>query len=186
MTRVIKEEEADIVRQIYTLYATHHGLRAIAHQLNEQGAPCPRSQQGRPNGWSPSSIREVIHRPLYRGEIVWNKTKKRNGWGQVQQHGRPDAEWFRRSAPELRIVSESLCRSVDLRLDRNKTQYLRTTGGRLWGRPTGTRESKYLPRRLSDVWRLWGRHGGQKPKPSQPAELLLRLHLVSHTRTEHL
>ena len=144
VTRVVNDAEADVVRQIYASYAAGNGLRAIAHQLNEEGARCPRAQQGRPHGWAPSSVREVIHRPLYRGEIVWNKTRKRNGWGQVQQQERPEEEWMRRAAPELRIVSEDLGRAVDARLDRNSTQYLRTTGGRLWGRPSGTGESKYL------------------------------------------
>ena len=83
VTPVINETEAETVRGIYTLYAAGHGLRAIAHQLNEKAAPCPRSQQGRPKGWAPSSIREVLHWPLYRGEIVWNKDAeaKRMGAG---------------------------------------------------------------------------------------------------------
>ena len=144
VVRVINETEAAVVRDIYAQYAQGHGLRQIAHQLNATGAVCPRSQQGRPNGWAPSSIRELLHRPLYRGEVVWNRTRKRNRWGQVQQQGRAEAEWLRKPAPELRIVPAELARAVDGRLDRNKTQYLRTTGGRLWGRPSGAGESKYL------------------------------------------
>lgn len=34
--------------------------------------------------------------------------------------------------------------AVDARLASNKTRYLRTTGGRLWGRPSGGADSKYL------------------------------------------
>ena len=56
--------------------------------------------------------REVVHRPLYRGEIVWNKTKKRNGWGQVRQQDRPDDQWLRLSAPDLRIVPDPSVRPL--------------------------------------------------------------------------
>ena len=142
--RIVNETQAAIVQQIFELYAQGHGLRQIAHQLNEIGALCPRAQQGRPNGWAPSSIRELLYRPLYRGELVWNRTKKRNRWGQAQQQDRPDGEWLRRPVPELQIVPDALARAVDARLERNKTQYLRTTDGRLWGRPSGSGESKYL------------------------------------------
>ena len=144
VTRVINEAQATVVRDIFTLYSRGQGLRQIAHQLNEAGARCPRAQQGRPNGWAPSSVREVLHRPLYRGEIVWNRTQKRNRWGQVSQQGRPEAAWLTRPAPDLRIVPEELAKAVDRRLATNKTRYLRTTGGRLWGRPRKGVDSKYL------------------------------------------
>ena len=98
VTRLINEAEAVVVRDIFTLYCRGYGLRQIAHQLNEAGARCPRAQQGRPNGWAPSSVREVLYRPLYRGQIVWNRTQKRNRWGQVRQQDRPEADWLTRPA----------------------------------------------------------------------------------------
>src|SRR5262245_25724774 len=67
VTRRINETEAAVVRRIYELYAGGQGLVAIAHTLNAEGAPCPRPRVGRVDGWSPSSVREVIRRPLYRG-----------------------------------------------------------------------------------------------------------------------
>ena len=44
-----------------------------------EGTPSPRAQQGRPNGWSISTIREVLKRPLYRGKIVYGKTRSAYG-----------------------------------------------------------------------------------------------------------
>ena len=73
-TRCINEAEAAVVRSIYERFATGEGLRTIALALNRSGALSPRAQQGRPNGWSASSVREVLHRPLYRGEVVFGKT----------------------------------------------------------------------------------------------------------------
>ena len=142
--RVINEDEAGVVRRIFRLYAEGNGLKPIARQLNTERAPCPRAQQGRPSGWAPSSVREVLHRPLYRGELVWNKTRKRNAWGQTKQQRRPEAEWLRSDRPELRIVDATLCRAADARLARARSVYLRGTKGQLWGRPKGHVDSKYL------------------------------------------
>src|SRR5437899_3016905 len=76
--RVINEAEAVIVREIFDRCGRGQGRRTIAHALNDQRAPSPRAQQGRAHGWCASSVREVLYRPLYRGEIVWNRTRKRN------------------------------------------------------------------------------------------------------------
>ena len=128
--RRIDEPEAAIVRCIFEHYASGWGLSRIAKTLNAEGAASPRAQQGRPNGWAPSSVRAVIHRPIYRGEIVWNKTRKRDQWGQKRQARRPEAEWLRKSAPELRIVPTELAQPVDQRLDRQRRRRRSNTGGR--------------------------------------------------------
>jgi DNA invertase Pin-like site-specific DNA recombinase len=139
--RMISESEAAIVREIFARCAQGQSRRTIAFALNAAGAPCPRAQQGRPAGWCASSVREVLYRPLYRGEIVWNRTKKRNTWGQKQQQLRPDSEWLRIEAPELRIISEETWTAAHERLTTSRDTYLRSTNGRLWGKPTNGVES---------------------------------------------
>lgn len=89
-------------------------------------------------------MREALHRDLYRGEIVWNKTRKRNAWGQVEQRGRAATDWVRASAPHLRIVGDDLWSAAHERISRIRASYLRGTDGRLWGRPTKGTDSKYL------------------------------------------
>ena len=144
VVRVMNPDEAAVVRQIFQLCADGKGLKPIARQLNAEGAPCPRAQQGRPAGWAPSSVREVLHRSLYRGEVVWNKTKKRDSWGRAKPQSRPETEWLRVDVPELRMVDERLWKAAHARLARARKVYLRGTNGRLWGRPKGGVESKYL------------------------------------------
>ncbi len=107
-------------------------------------AACPRSQRGRPNAWAPSSVREVLYRELYRGVVVWNKTRKRNRWGQVQPQERPADTWCRSEAPHLRIVEDALWEAAHDRLNDARERYLRGTDGRLYGRPARGVESKYL------------------------------------------
>ncbi|HEY6180248.1 MAG TPA: recombinase family protein [Kofleriaceae bacterium] len=106
--RRINETEAAVIREIFDRCCRGEGLRAIAQALNNAGAVSPRAQQGRPHGWAPSSVRDVLHRELYRGVIVWNRTKKRDAWGRREQHDRPSAEWLSVSAESLRIISEDL------------------------------------------------------------------------------
>jgi site-specific DNA recombinase len=89
-------------------------------------------------------VREALYRPLYRGEIVWNRTRKRDKWGQHRQQSRPQADWLTISAPHLRIVSDELWNSAHERLRTSRETYLRTTDGQLFGKPTNGMESKYL------------------------------------------
>lgn len=142
--REIDKEQAAVVRRIFALCVKGYGKVAIAKQLNAEAAPAPRAQQGRPHAWAPSSVRAVLYRDLYRGEIVWNRTKKRDSWGIKHQQPRPESEWLRVPAPELRIVDEELWQAAHTRLAATRQTYLRTQGGRLWGRPPSGLAGKYL------------------------------------------
>ena len=142
--RRIHDAEAIVIREIFSLCAQGLGMRRIAKHLNELGAACPRAQRGRPQAWAPSSIREVLYRPLYRGEIVWNQSQKRDRWGRTRQRARPQEEWLRVKAPHLRIVPSESWKAAHQRLTGARKIYLRGTQGQLWGRPTDGVESKYL------------------------------------------
>lgn len=137
VVRRVLETEADVVRRIYALYAAGQGLTSIAKQLNIEGAICPRPQRGRPAGWAPSTIREILRRDLYRGVQTFGRTKKRNDEWIVQPRTQPSANWLRVPVPELRIVPEALAEAVDARLQAMHARMLRTADGRLLGRPPG-------------------------------------------------
>jgi len=108
VVRRINDAEAAVVREIFTLSASSVGVRGIAKCLNAQGALCPRPRGTGPRGWASSSVWAVINRALYRGEIVWEQTQKRNQWGQRATSTRAENEWVRVSVPDLRIVPEPL------------------------------------------------------------------------------
>ena len=135
--RKINHAEAAVVVQIFESYAQGRGQTTIAKMLNAERACTPRAQQGRPSGWSPSSVREVLHRPLYRGQLVWNQTRKRNKWGVVTQQRRPRAEWLYVPVEHLRIISDELWTRVQQHLESIKKRSLRSQNGRLLGRPPG-------------------------------------------------
>jgi site-specific DNA recombinase len=85
----------------------------------------------------------ILHRPLYRGEIIWNRSRKRNRWGQHDQTARPPAEWLHLPAPGLRIVSDESWTAAHTRLAGIRANLVKATGGRIL-RAHGSRESKYL------------------------------------------
>lgn len=91
-TRVVNDAEAAVVRTIYERFADGDGLRTIALALNGDRALSPRAQQGRPNGWSSSSVREALRQP--------------------------ESAWVQREVPELRIVDADLAARVDQRRER--------------------------------------------------------------------
>jgi site-specific DNA recombinase len=128
VVRRINDVEAAVVRRIFELSAAGAGLTRITKTLNAEGAPAPRPQQGRPAAWIHSSVREVLLRPLYRGEIVWNRTKKRDGWGQQNRRQRCASEILRVPAPELRIISDEVWRTAHAQFSKRQSKY--ATAGR--------------------------------------------------------
>ena len=133
--RAIEQAEPAIVRQIFTLYAEGDGLTRIAKRLNVDGIPSPRGGTG---SWAPTAVREIIRRELYVGVIVWNRSQKITRRGTKAQRSRPEADWLRREAPELRIVSEDLWRAVERRRERAASSFPGLTrDGRHVSRPSG-------------------------------------------------
>ena len=139
--RVINEDEAAVVRRIFKLAASGSGFTAIAKILNEDRAPSPRPQQGRPAGWAPSSVREILYRSLYHGEIIWNQSRKRDRWGVKHQQPRHDREWLRIPAPDLAIVPESLWAAAHAQMTHQRERYSRTSPH---GAPPWSTEARYL------------------------------------------
>jgi site-specific DNA recombinase len=81
---------------------------------------------------------------VYHGEVVWNRSRKRDARGKVKQQARPESEWLRVPAPKLRIVSDDLWTKAHARLAQTREAYLRINRGRLWSRPLDGSARKYL------------------------------------------
>jgi DNA invertase Pin-like site-specific DNA recombinase len=142
--RQVNKSEAAVVRDIFSRYARNQGFKQIAHALNAAKKLCPRPQRRRVAGWDPGTVRAVLRRSLYRGVVIYNKTKKRDLDGSRhpgRQPKKPEAEWIRVDMPELRLVDPAVIETVDRRLNAKRDHYLRTTKGRLLGRPV---EGKHL------------------------------------------
>lgn len=62
----------------------------------------------------------------------------------MNQRPRPESEWLRYDAPDLRIIDEALWRRVQQRLEEGATLAARLTNGRLQGRPPKTPTNNLL------------------------------------------
>ncbi|MEO8680159.1 MAG: recombinase family protein [Vicinamibacterales bacterium] len=141
--REINKKEAAVVRRIFQLYASGLGGKAIAKKLNSEGALAPKPFVRRDptkvqpvQAWYPATVRTILCRDLYRGVAVWNRSRKRDDWGQVNQQPRPEADWKQLPPNEaLRIVSDDLWERVRSRRADTAGKALRFSDGRMSGRP---------------------------------------------------
>ena len=142
VVRRINPEQAKIVIRIFESFASGMGLTALAKTLNDEHVSPPHNGN---RGWCPTAIRDMLRRDLYRGVSWWNRTQMIQRGGTRTLRKRPQSEWLRVEAPELRIISDGLWEQVAERHRRNEAAYLRGAHGRLVSRPTGEdQRSAYL------------------------------------------
>ena len=136
--RTINEREAAAVRQVFTRFANGEGLKRIAAALNEAHVTPPRPSKSGPAGWAASTLKAVLTRTIYHGQITWNKTKKRDKAGRKHHTKRAASEWVVVERPDLQIIDDTLWSTVQDRLAQNAEAYLRGPDGKLRGRPPGS------------------------------------------------
>jgi DNA invertase Pin-like site-specific DNA recombinase len=108
-TLVPFEDEQRVLDLLYELREAGGTLRAVAAELN---ARAHRTRKG--GVWYASYIWLQLRR---RGEeITWNRTQKRDSWGQHRQSARPAADWVHVEAPHLRIVTDAAWNAAHTRL----------------------------------------------------------------------
>ncbi len=88
-TREVVPEEGKVVRKLFSLRAEGLSYLTIARTLTSRGIPSPTGGQ-----WRPSTVRHILHHPLYRGPIIpeplWQKAHRFTGAG-ITRSGRPPA-----------------------------------------------------------------------------------------------
>ncbi len=142
VVRVIDEDQATVVRRIFTMCVEGKGLTKIAKTLNAEGIASPRTKRG----WAPTAIREMLYRELYHGVLTWNRTQRVMKGGTAYTRVRPETAWLRIPVPHLQIVDDVLWQAAQERLARTRAVYARSQEkGRFMGRPTRLDiESPYL------------------------------------------
>lgn len=116
--RRIREDQAEVVREIFAKYAAGVAPLAIAADLNARGIapPAPaRSHRARPL-WSVAAIvgnkargLGILHNELYVGQLVFNRTRKVKNptTGRELIRVNSKGEWQRTAVPHLRIVDDA-------------------------------------------------------------------------------
>ena len=75
----VNQEEANIVKTIFDMYAKGNGYKAIANALNKQGYKSKKN-----NDFAVATIREILRNPIYIGKIRynvrqnWNEKRRKN------------------------------------------------------------------------------------------------------------
>lgn len=156
----IDEAEADVVRRIYRQYADGKSPRVIADELNRDRVPAPGASwartERRKGGWVASALHGdgkvtgVLHNPMYRGEIIWNRVRWVRSAANSHKRRRvenPRSEWIVRQEERLRIVPQALWERVRARkLERSHDVGERVKRGlsRVAANHTGRSPSRYL------------------------------------------
>lgn len=127
----IVEEEAAVIRRIFTEYAEGASPRDIAARLNRDGIAPPRGSR-----WNASTINGnatrgygILLNGLYRGELVWNRvTMVRDpDTGRRVSRVNPESAWQRQEVPDFRIISPELAAAALAR----KTRFARHASPRV-------------------------------------------------------
>lgn len=77
---VIVPKEAMIIKEIYSLYKSGKGLKAIANEINHKGF---RTKRG--NSFSTSAVKEILMNPVYCGKIRYNRFED---WNETRRRGK--------------------------------------------------------------------------------------------------
>jgi site-specific DNA recombinase len=135
--RVVDSVEADVICHIFRLYGEGLTPRAIAHRLNKDHVPPPRTTR-RLQGWTPNTISGsakkalgILNNPLYAGRFVWKRSRKVRDpdTGKRVMRVRPPAEWVWIEAPELRYCPAGV---VGRRAGPDRTAALDGEPGHAW------------------------------------------------------
>jgi hypothetical protein len=111
--REVDPAQADIVRRIFQLCADGKGLKRIVKSLNDAGVVNPTGQARGTRGvelvtksrrlWSATGVRDVLHRELYRGVVVYGKKQG------MDRDGRP----VRVDGPRGELAAARQARAAD-------------------------------------------------------------------------
>ncbi|WP_185961565.1 recombinase family protein [Telmatospirillum sp. J64-1] len=119
--RKINEEQARIVRRIFTDYASGKTLKAICAHLNAEAIEAPKGGQ-----WAPTSLvgtlarkSGLLRQTLYKGIVTFNRMayRKHPETGKRVSVLRPESEWIQVPIPELAIIDDELFEKVQAMLD---------------------------------------------------------------------
>jgi len=86
---VIKEEEAEVVRQIYKWYNAGWGFKKIANELNKLGIK-PKNNKV----WQITSVQRLIRNTIYKGTFILNQYTNVKVGGRKKQIRNPPEKWI--------------------------------------------------------------------------------------------
>lgn len=143
---IVRPEEAIVLERMFEEYASGLSTAAIAHGLNRDKIPSPRSVKPKrlkkpkffPDGWSASTVRAMLHNAVYVGV---RRYKERRSFKQTDLGRQSEGRVFRKRPSEdvitatgPRIIDQDLWDRVQSRLAAVRVHYTKTADGKPKGR----------------------------------------------------
>jgi DNA invertase Pin-like site-specific DNA recombinase len=115
--RVVHEEEARVIRQIFEWAASGIGISTIVRRLQET----VRGPWGKP--WTSGVVRRILRNEVYLGRLIWGRVtfERQPGSNRRIRREQPRDQWKVHDAPVLRVVSDVLWQKVQGRLKEVRT-----------------------------------------------------------------
>ena len=115
--RVIKMDEAEVGKEIFTMVATGQSLVSIAKRLNERCIPTKGSNNGEHKHWHSLTIRRMIRNPAYMGKTYFGVTSRLTKSKTVTH---PQDKWILLEKVTPAIISEELFNQANAQIDKPK------------------------------------------------------------------
>ena len=105
----INEEEAAVIRRMFSWAADGVGLATIVDRLNRDHIPGSGGKR-----WTKTPVSRILTNERYLGRQIWGQkaVEREPSTGRKIMRDRPRAEWMVQERPELRIVSDDLWERV--------------------------------------------------------------------------
>jgi len=118
----IDPAEAEVVRHIYARFIAGDALATIVAEMNERKIPRRRAAK-----WLESMVRKILANPIYKGEIIYQRTTKSREplTGKLHTQQVPRSDWVCSQNEQLRIVSDELWRDAQVRIVAGKSKAVR-------------------------------------------------------------
>jgi len=134
--RVVNPAEAAIIKRIYQRRLDGAGYFKIGGELQASGIKSPRGSKT----WSSATLGDVLTNPLYKGTVVYGRTRQTKKRGTTVIERTPD-QVIQREDPLLQIITPQMWTDVQKVNQASRAATWRSKDGRLKSRPT---ESKHL------------------------------------------
>lgn len=115
---VIHDEEAEVVRMIYSWYTNGWGYKRITNELNQLGIKSKTKKN-----WQMTSVQRILRNPIYKGSFILNQYTSVKVGGKKKQIRNPKEKWFVFPNHHPEIVDEEIWNQANQEnVNTNKTK----------------------------------------------------------------
>lgn len=115
---VIKEDEAEVVRNIFDMYLQGNGLQKIANHLNEKGVP----RRYGYSKWNLAAVRYILTNERYKGDALLQKQYRTEALPRKQKRNKREKTQYYVENANPQIVSREIYDTAQRLLNSRKSE----------------------------------------------------------------